>query len=244
MDATHWDARYRASELVWGLAPNRFVAAELADLPPGRALDVACGEGRNAIWLASRGWHATGLDFSDAAIDRARRLATEAGVAERAAFLVADVVAGVMAEPPTTAAGAAAAGPANASAGVDAGAGAGAGTSGDDGLPPTAAFDAVVVAYLQLPADARRAALRAAAGRLAPGGTLLVVAHDATNLTDGVGGPRDASVLYTPDGTAADLADIPGLVIEKAARVPRPVETPDGEATAIDTLVRARLAPA
>ena len=52
MDAKAWDARYAATELVWSLTPNQFVAAELADLPPGRALDLAAGEGRNAIWLA------------------------------------------------------------------------------------------------------------------------------------------------------------------------------------------------
>lgn len=94
MDAAAWDARYGASELVWGSEPNRFVAAELVGLPPGRALDLACGEGRNAIWLAGLGWRATGVDFSAVAIERARRLAAEAGVAERASFEVGDVVAG------------------------------------------------------------------------------------------------------------------------------------------------------
>jgi SAM-dependent methyltransferase len=71
-----WNARYSAAELVWGAAPNRFLEAELGDLPPGgRALDLACGQGRNAIWLAARGWEVTAVDYSDAAIDRARRLA-------------------------------------------------------------------------------------------------------------------------------------------------------------------------
>ena len=51
MDANGWDERYAASDLVWSAEPNRFVAEELADLPPGRALDLAAGEGRNAIWL-------------------------------------------------------------------------------------------------------------------------------------------------------------------------------------------------
>ena len=55
MDAHDWDERYAASDLVWSAEPNRFVAEELADLPPGRALDLAAGEGRNAIWLARRG---------------------------------------------------------------------------------------------------------------------------------------------------------------------------------------------
>ncbi|MGZ6839894.1 MAG: class I SAM-dependent methyltransferase, partial [Frankiaceae bacterium] len=60
MDAGQWDARYTSSELVWGAEPNVFVAAELGGLAPGEALDVACGEGRNSIWLARRGWQAVG----------------------------------------------------------------------------------------------------------------------------------------------------------------------------------------
>jgi SAM-dependent methyltransferase len=74
MDAAEWDERYRASELIWGVAPNRWVEQEVADLPPGRALDLACGEGRNALWLAGRGWQVTAVDFSAVAIDKARAL--------------------------------------------------------------------------------------------------------------------------------------------------------------------------
>ena len=64
MDARAWDERYAASELVWSATPNRFVEAELAELAPGRAVDLAAGEGRNALWLADRGWHVTAVDFS------------------------------------------------------------------------------------------------------------------------------------------------------------------------------------
>lgn len=70
-----WDERYSGPDLVWGAGPNRFVAEELGDLPPGRAIDLGCGEGRNAIWLAERGWKVTGVDFSAAGLDRAARLA-------------------------------------------------------------------------------------------------------------------------------------------------------------------------
>jgi SAM-dependent methyltransferase len=80
MDARDWDERYAASELVWSREPNGFVAAELADLPPGTAVDLAAGEGRNAIWLASRGWSATAVDFSRVALDKGARLAADAGV--------------------------------------------------------------------------------------------------------------------------------------------------------------------
>ena len=80
MDARAWDDRYAASELVWSREPNQFVAAELADLPPGRAVDLAAGEGRNAIWLASRGWSATAVDFSQVALDKGARLAGDLDV--------------------------------------------------------------------------------------------------------------------------------------------------------------------
>jgi SAM-dependent methyltransferase len=74
MDARAWDERYAASELVWSATPNQFVAAELADLPPGRALDLAAGEGRNALWLAERGWEVTAVDFSLVGLDKGRAL--------------------------------------------------------------------------------------------------------------------------------------------------------------------------
>jgi SAM-dependent methyltransferase len=90
MDAAGWDERYAASELVWSAEPNQFVAAECADLQPGRALDLAAGEGRNAIWLAQRGWTVTATDFSQVGLDKGRRLAEHAGVADRVAWVPAD----------------------------------------------------------------------------------------------------------------------------------------------------------
>lgn len=90
MNRDAWNERYAAVHLHWGLEPNRFVAAEAADLTPGRALDLACGEGRNAIWLAERGWNVLGVDYSEVAIDRARTLAGERGV--EVDFEVGDVL--------------------------------------------------------------------------------------------------------------------------------------------------------
>ena len=72
MDAEHWDARYGAADRVWSVEPNHFVVAMTEDLRPGTALDLAAGEGRNALWLAERGWRVTAVDFSTVAVDRGR----------------------------------------------------------------------------------------------------------------------------------------------------------------------------
>jgi SAM-dependent methyltransferase len=80
MTSETWDDRYAERPLVWGLAPNQFVERELASLPIGCALDLASGEGRNAIWLAGLGWRVVALDFSHVATERARARAAEAGV--------------------------------------------------------------------------------------------------------------------------------------------------------------------
>ena len=101
--------------------------------------------------------------------------------------------------------------------------------------PEPAAFDLVLVVYLQIPSAERRVVLAEAASALAPGGSLVLLGHDLTNLADGVGGPSDPEVLYTPDDIAAELPD---LEIEKAERVLRDVAGADRPA--IDALVRAR----
>ena len=80
MDAAAWDERYRSSDLVWSAGPNATVEASCAALPPGRAIDLAAGEGRNAIWLAERGWEVEAVEFSSVAIDKGRELAEHRGV--------------------------------------------------------------------------------------------------------------------------------------------------------------------
>jgi SAM-dependent methyltransferase len=196
VDAGAWDERYAATDLVWSAGPNQFVESELGGLTPGRALDLACGEGRNARWLADRGWQVTGLDFSAVGIEKARRLAPEVD------WQVGDALA---AELP-----------------------------GD--------LDLVVIAYLQLPRDQRAAAVRRALDALRPGGRLLVVAHDSTNLTEGTGGPQDPAVLYTAEDVLGDLAGRDVEVL-RAERVARQVAGPDehgSEGTAWDALVHVR----
>ncbi len=80
MQREDWDRRYSSVENLWAVKPNRFLVAEAGDLPPGRALDLACGEGQNAIWLATLGWDVAGVDFSEAAIAKARARAERDGV--------------------------------------------------------------------------------------------------------------------------------------------------------------------
>ena len=155
---------------------------------------MACGEGQNAIWLATLGWDVVGVDFSEAAIVKARARAERERV--QTEFVCSDLL---------------------------------------EYQPTARAFDLVLLLYLHVPAAARRQILAMASGALAGGGTLVLVGHDLTNLTDGVGGPSDASVLYTPDEIALEL---PELETEKAVRVLRNV---DGEERdAVDALVRAR----
>jgi SAM-dependent methyltransferase len=80
MDAAAWNARYDTDELIWKGDPNQFLPAEVGELIPGRALDLACGEGRNAVWLAGQGWDVTGVDFADVALTKAAALAAQKGV--------------------------------------------------------------------------------------------------------------------------------------------------------------------
>lgn len=86
MDSTAWDDRYRDTDRLWSAGPNLFVADRLGSATPGVGLDLASGEGRNAIWLSSKGWKMTAVDFSDVAVERGR--ATDPNVD----FQVADVM--------------------------------------------------------------------------------------------------------------------------------------------------------
>lgn len=74
-----WDERYRGHEHVWSGRPNLPLVREAGELPAGRALDVGCGEGADAIWLAARGWTVTGTDISPVGLDRAAANAAAAG---------------------------------------------------------------------------------------------------------------------------------------------------------------------
>lgn len=195
MDAAAWDTRYAAAGQVWSLEPNGFVVEHTAELPPGTALDLAAGEGRNAVWLAARGWRVTAVDFSAVGLDKGRQRDPH------------DAVEWVRADATTW-------------------------------RPEAGGYDLVLVCYLHLPADERRAALANAAHGVAPGGVLLVIGHDLSNLTDGYGGPPDPAVLYDAGDVVDDLAGSPLRIVTAGSRR-RPVSTESGPRSAIDVVVRA-----
>jgi SAM-dependent methyltransferase len=82
----YWEAHYGERERIWSGRVNAHFAAVVADLPPGRALDLGCGEGGDAVWLAERGWHVTAVDISETAMQRAAEEARTRGVLERIVF--------------------------------------------------------------------------------------------------------------------------------------------------------------
>ena len=199
MDAGSWDARYSGADLVWSAGPNVWVRELCAPMPPGRALDVAAGEGRNALWLVEQGWTAVAADFSPVGVERMTQIADRRLAERRSAFtaVVADAT-----EPPPSAVG------------------------GD--------FDLVLISYLHLPRPQWGAALAAAVGACAVGGTVLVIAHALRNLGEGVGGPQDATILLDPEDVIASAAELP-VDVELAQLRERDVEGADRPA--LDTVV-------
>ena len=197
MDSRQWDERYSGDELVWTSTPNQFLVAEVVGLPAGRAVDLACGEGRNSIWLTEQGWEVTGVDFSPVGLAKAKQFADLWGV--QVAWVESPV---------------------------------------ENWTPPSEGFDLVAMLYLQLPLPTRSATLAAAASAVAPGGTLLVVAHDVDNLTRGYGGPQNPDVLYRVSEVTEAAVDA-GLTVERAEQAIRVLDTDDGPRDAVDTVVRA-----
>ena len=78
-----WEERYGSQERVWSGRPNAILVEVARSLPAGRALDLGCGEGADAVWLAGRGWHVTAVDVSATALERTAAQAKEAGVERR-----------------------------------------------------------------------------------------------------------------------------------------------------------------
>lgn len=86
-----WDEFYSERQRIWSGKPNDALVREVSMIAPGRAIDLGCGEGADAIWLAQRGWTVTGVDISAVALGRAALHAEEAGVADRITWIASDL---------------------------------------------------------------------------------------------------------------------------------------------------------
>ncbi len=90
--ADFWEQRYAGSDKVWSGRANQALVDVASALTPGRALDLGCGEGGDAVWLAQHGWQVTGVDISPSAIARARAAADTLGLGQdRIHFVVTDL---------------------------------------------------------------------------------------------------------------------------------------------------------
>lgn len=206
MDASTWNERSSGPDLGWPSEPNRWVVAELSGSAPGTALDLACGQGRNALWLADQGWEVVAVDADQAWLDRARdrqRAMEERDLSTLAITWECDDVT--------------------------------------NRPLPSSAYDLVLLSYVQLEEYDRREVVRACVQAVAPGGTLLVVAHDASNLEEGYGGPQAPGVLYSAADLENDMRDhlsSGAFALDRSGRVAREVETDEGARVAWDVVVR------
>ena len=214
MDAADWDARYSGADLVWSVGPNVWVRELCTPMTPGRALDVAAGEGRNALWLVEQGWSVVAADFSAVAVERMKQIADRRLTQRRSAFsaVVADATQPAPRPPGDL---------------VD--------NSGTDG---EGWYDLVLISYLHLPRTEWGQALSAAVRASPVGGAVLVVAHAVRNLTEGVGGPKDPTILLDPGDVVASAAELP-VDVELAQLRARDVEGADRPA--LDTVVLFRV---
>lgn len=192
-----WDERHAAREPIESAEPDATLVDEVGPLPPGRALDLGAGDGRNAVWLAGHGWRTTAVDFSAVALARGRALADATGAVVD--WRQADLL---------------------------------------EWEPPEAAYELVTLFFIHLPPSELGRVLAAAAAAVAPGGILLVVGHDRSNLAEGVGGPQNPDVLFTAGELASRLPA--GFAVERATAVRRGRGT---ERAPINAILRARRLP-
>ena len=202
-DQEWFEERYRSAPALWSGQPNPQLVAEVAELPPGTALDAGSGEGADAIWLAERGWRVTAVDFSTTALERAAQQAAERG--EQVAGLIdwrhADLTAW---------------------------------------SPPEAGFDLVSAQYLHLPPEPRSALFARLAAAVAPGGTLLIVGHDFSDVAAGAHRPPMPEMFFTAEELALSLPSGEWQVLVTEAR-PRPAKVHEGEdITVSDAVLRGR----
>ncbi|WP_433616160.1 class I SAM-dependent methyltransferase [Dactylosporangium sp. CA-139114] len=197
MDAQEWEERYRAQDRLFSGNPNGVLVTEAGALEPGRALDVGCGEGGDALWLADRGWRVTAVDIAPTALRRGAAL----DPGGRVTWTEADL---------------------------------------NTSRPAAGAFDLVSVQYFPLRREAGDAALHGLLDAVAPGGLLLYVGHEVSEVPAGSGfRPED---YYHPADVAARLG--PQWTILADETRPRTAPAPPGTHHRHDTVLLARFTPA
>lgn len=215
-----WDERYSDRETLWSGQPNAALVTEAGALHPGRALDVGCGEGADALWLAAQGWFVTALDVSRVALERAAAQAARLGIgadstggSDGTGGIVNWVHAGLV----------------------------------EAALPPRT-FDLVSAQYPALLRSADRVAEHALLDAVAPGGVLLVVHHPAPTAAEAAQHGFDADLYVSPANVAALLTDAfltedrmaSDWLIEVDETRPRLVATGAGAHHTEDVILRAR----
>jgi SAM-dependent methyltransferase len=201
-DEQSFEEMYRATDALWSGRPNPQLVAEAAGLRPGTALDVGCGEGADAIWLAERGWQVTAVDFAATALERGATHAAARGdeVAGRIRWVRADVTQ----------------------------------------EQPGERFDLVSAQFMHLPPEERRELFARLADAVRPGGTLLVVGHDFSDVAAGAHRPPAPERFFTAQEVAASLDADAWEVLVAEAR-PRPAAVHEGhDITVHDAVLRAR----
>ncbi|HMQ38726.1 MAG TPA: FAD-dependent oxidoreductase [Micropruina sp.] len=194
--ADFWEDRYAGSDRVWSGRPNHSVTRVARDLRAGTALELGCGEGADALWLAQQGWEVTAIDISPTAIRRATEAARAVGVPpERVRFVAADLA------------------------------------EWSDGQT----YDLVTAGFLHSPVELdRTAALRRAAGRVRPGGHLLVVSHAAAPPWADAHDHHFLTPSEEVDALGLDPASWQVLIAEVRGR---PATGPDGREAVLDDSV-------
>ena len=210
MDERYWDELYSGRDQLFSGNPNGVLVTEVTGLPPGQALDVGCGEGADAHWLARQGWMVTAVDISRIALERAARVS---GAGEFAAIA------------PDQAA--------TAARGRVAMAGGVCWTHADLAVtpPPARSFDLVSVQYFPLTKE--KPALGGLLAAVAPGGTLLMVGHDPNDLPP----EFDRDDYYWPAEIAELLGDGWTIHVNETRR--RVTPPPPGTPHVNDTVLRA-----
>lgn len=214
--AALWDERYRSKPQIWSGKPNPQLVREAGGLRPGHALDLGCGEGADAIWLAQHGWTVTAVDVSAVALERAQGHekaalaresvhAAEGAIASRIHWQQADL----------------------------------------EQWQPADLYDLVTSQFLHSQELAWQGPLRAAASAVKPGGTLLVVGHHPDRLPPWGGAHTHHNMFYTADELVRELElHSPGWQLEVQTSRERPVTGPEGQrATIADVVVRASRLP-